>query len=118
MSEDLNQPATKADIDELAQITDSAIQKAVEPLHNGVAELGSSVDELQTSVKELKTSVKELQKGQKKLQKGQEDLQKEVGSLKRGQQAILTVVESIDEQLKHHRNLPERVARLERTAFR
>lgn len=104
MSKDVNQPATKADIEELAQITDGAIQKAVEPIYDQLGELHSSV--------------KEIQKGQTKLQRGQEELQKEVGSLKQGQQALLTVVQSIDEQLKHHRNLPERVARLERATFR
>ena len=104
MSEDQNQPATKADIEELAQITDSAIEKAVDPLRE--------------DIRELRSEVHELHQGQDRLEKGQEELRSDVKSLQRGQEAILNVVQSIDEQLKHHLDLPDRVARLERSAFR
>ena len=37
--------------------------------------------------------------------------------LERGQQAMLGVLEKIDAHFEDHRNLPERVARLERSEF-
>ena len=77
-------------IEELAIMTNTAIENSVTPLRE-------SIGELQTDVSELKSDVKEL---------------------RGGMQAILKTVQGIDEQLREHRDVPERVARLERTAFR
>ena len=53
-----------------------------------------------------------------KLETGQKELKEDVSSLKRSQEAILNVVQSIDTQLQEHKTHPTRIRRLERSVFR
>lgn len=53
-----------------------------------------------------------------KLGMGQKELKEDVTSLKRSQEAILNVVQSIDTQLREHKTHPARIRRLERSVFR
>lgn len=52
-----------------------------------------------------------------RLERGQENMKDDIARLERGQQAMLAVLESIDAHFEDHRNVPERVARLERSEF-
>lgn len=52
-----------------------------------------------------------------RLEQGQASMTADIARLDRGQQAMLGVLQSIDEHFRDHRNLPERVARLERSEF-
>ncbi|MDP3997869.1 MAG: hypothetical protein Q8P73_05215 [bacterium] len=52
------------------------------------------------------------------LDKRMDGLDQRMDSLERGQATILQVVQSIDQQLREHKDLPARVARLERSVFR
>ncbi|HLD25976.1 MAG TPA: hypothetical protein VJC05_02970 [Candidatus Andersenbacteria bacterium] len=45
-------------------------------------------------------------------------LAKKVDGLQSSQLAILSVVQSIDQQLREHKTHPDRIARLERSVFR
>ena len=81
-----DQPATKQDIldsqEEMAQITNAALERELTPMKEDITELKEDVE-----------------------------------SLKRGQAAILNVVQSIDKKIDAHKDLPERMARVEAKVF-
>ena len=88
-----DQPATKQDLldsqEEMAIITNNALERELTPMKADIAE--------------LKEDVAELKDGQERLERGQE--------------AILNVVQSIDKKLESHKDLPERMARVEAKVF-
>lgn len=88
----INQPATKQDvenaIDELAQATEKGFQHMA--TKKDVARLEGKTDRLETKVDRLT----------------------------RGVEALLESSEANTQMLKEHRDLPNRVSRLERTVFR
>lgn len=86
-------PATKADV--------RGVQEDVDKLAQATAKTFQRVE---ANIAELKSDVN--------------GVKADVQSLKSGQAAILSVVQGIDQQLKEHRRLPERVERLERSVFR
>lgn len=111
-------PATIDDIEELAAITNSAIQKATDPIYGAIGKLQSSVSDLQVDVSDLQADVKELRSDVKEIRDDVSELKQGQKRLEGGMQAILKVVELTGDQLREHRDLPERVARLERSVFR
>lgn len=95
----INQPATKQDvenaIDELAQATEKGFQHMA--TKKDVARLEGKTDRLETK---------------------SDRLEAKVDRLTRGVEALLESSEANTQMLKEHRDLPDRVSRLERTVFR
>ena len=95
-----NQPATKADIANLREDID----------HLAIATRNTFVS--------LEKNVSGLKQGQASLEKGQASLEKGQTSLKENQERILSIVESIDNHFKEHRDIPRRVEQLEVDVFK
>lgn len=80
-----------------------------------IKEVQSHVDdsraEARAEFKALRTEVQEVNKRVSRLEEKVDSLERTVGS-------ILKIVQSIDGQMKEQRDLPDRVARLERAVFR
>ncbi|MFH1353812.1 MAG: hypothetical protein ABIH36_00825 [bacterium] len=91
------QPATKADINKAVDELAIAIQKGFSHVDEQFTDIRSDISEMKDDINVMKDDI--------------------IG-LKKSQSAILGVVKSIDQQLKPHRDLPARVARLERAVFR
>lgn len=91
-----------------------------EPVTRG--EFREAIEELQSHVDdgraEARTEFKSLRVEVRQLSKRVSGLEVKVDSLERMVGSILKIVQSIDGQMKEQRDMPERVARLERAVFR
>jgi archaellum component FlaC len=103
--EKLEEPATKGDL----QNTEKNLKDYVD---NAVNELATTTDKV------IRYEVGRLDKRMDGMDKRMDGMDGRLERLEHGQEAILKVVQSIDEQLHEHKDLPARVARLERTVFR
>ena len=84
---------------------DSDIPATKGDVRAAVNELAQATNNaITTELKPIRSDIAELKAGQ--------------GRLERSQQAILDVVQSIDQQLREHKTHPDRIARLERSVFR
>lgn len=79
--------------------------------------LESGQDSMRADIARLESGQESMREDIARLERGQESLRADIARLERGQQAMLGVLQSIDEHFRDHRNLPERVARLERSEF-
>lgn len=92
----VTKPQLDEAVEEIAVITHKALEAELTPIRSDIAELKADVSDLKGNVSDLKGSVKSLETGQK---------------------AILNVVQSIDQQLQTHKDLPTRMNRVENAVF-
>ena len=109
-----NQPATKADIANLREDIDHLAIAT----RNTFVSLEKNVSGLKQGQASLEKGQASLEKGQASLEKGQASLEKGQTSLKENQERILSIVESIDNHFKEHRDIPRRVEQLEVDVFK
>lgn len=105
------QPATKADVDKAVEELAGATQK-------GFNHVDQRFDAIDQRFDAIDQRFEAIDQRFDVVERDIEVIKKDVVSLKNGQSAILEVVKSIDQQLKTHKDLPTRVARLERAVFR
>lgn len=119
------QPATKADIDkaveELAGATQkgfSGVDERFEVIDQRFDAIDQRFDAIDQRFEVIDQRFEAIDQRFEVIERDIIVIKKDVTSLKKGQGAILEVVKSIDRQLKTHKDLPVRVARLERAVFR
>lgn len=96
---DENQPATKADV--------RSVQDDVDKLAQATAKTFERIEQRMATKDDIATIHQRFG-----------SLDDRIGRLERGQAAILSVVQGIDEQLKEFRTHPARIERLEHSVFR